>query len=162
MTTKDVLALALEALETIIQYNRDHARDQYGDAEKAERWACVVKAREAITAIKQAQQAQDPLTDEQLEQEFCELVGLTTGINPEAVDTKRALVWFKRGYRHAAPKQAQPEGYKLVPVVATPEMINAGRICPMPTDSEWDEDEDYSAVYRAMLAAAPTPPEAKA
>jgi hypothetical protein len=38
------------ALETIIQYNRDHARDQYGDAEKAERWACVVKAREAINA----------------------------------------------------------------------------------------------------------------
>ena len=60
-----------------------------------------------------------------------------------------------------APKQAEPTGYKLVPVEPTPEMINAGRICPMPTDSEWDEEEDYSAVYRAMLAAAPTPPEAK-
>jgi hypothetical protein len=68
---------------------------------------------------------------------------------------------------HPAPKQAEPigkqslqvpNGYKLVPVEPTPEMVNAGRICPMPTDTEWDEDEDYSAVYRAMLAAAPTPP----
>ena len=39
-----------EAFDTIIQYNRNHARDQYGDAEKAERWACVVKARQALTA----------------------------------------------------------------------------------------------------------------
>jgi len=74
-------------------------------------------------------------------------------------------IWdFAHALMAAAPTGKQslqvPEGYKLVPVEPTPEMINAGRICPMPTDIEWDEDEDYSAVYRAMLAAAPTPPEA--
>ncbi len=51
-----------------------------------------------------------------------------------------------------------PEGYTLVPIVATPEMMAAG-----------DEVEDlyrrgtpetWGKVYRAMLAAAPTPPEA--
>ena len=38
----------LEALETIIQWNRDHAEAQYGDPNKCETWACVVKARAVI------------------------------------------------------------------------------------------------------------------
>lgn len=38
----------LDALETIIQWNRDHAEAQYGDPNKCETWACVVKARAAI------------------------------------------------------------------------------------------------------------------
>ena len=41
------------------------------------------------------------LTDDELEQLFCEITGLITGINPAATDTNRALVWFKRGYRTA-------------------------------------------------------------
>lgn len=36
------------ALELIITWNRDHARDQYGDPDKAESWACVREARKAI------------------------------------------------------------------------------------------------------------------
>ena len=51
--------------------------------------------------------------------------------------------------------QAVPAGFVLVPVEPTPEMVNAGRTTPMPSDSEWDEDDDYRAVYKAMLAAAP-------
>jgi hypothetical protein len=52
------------------------------------------------------------LTDEQLEAEFCSMVGLETGINPAAADTKRALVWFKKGYRFAV---AQPSEAKAKP-----------------------------------------------
>lgn len=38
----------LEALEEIIEMNRQTALDQYGDAEKAESWSCVTIARKAI------------------------------------------------------------------------------------------------------------------
>lgn len=38
----------LEALNQIIEMNRATARDQFGDGEQAERWACVVVARAAI------------------------------------------------------------------------------------------------------------------
>lgn len=41
-----------EALEKLIEMNRQHAEDQYGDADKAESWACVRIAREAINAEK--------------------------------------------------------------------------------------------------------------
>lgn len=37
-----------KALETIIGFNRQQALDQYGNAEKAETWACIKVAREAI------------------------------------------------------------------------------------------------------------------
>jgi hypothetical protein len=37
-----------KALEKIIEMNRQHAEDQYGDANKAESWSCVIVAREAI------------------------------------------------------------------------------------------------------------------
>ena len=36
------------ALEKIIEMNRQQAFDQYGDAEKAETWSCVIVAREAL------------------------------------------------------------------------------------------------------------------
>jgi len=39
----------LEALQTIIGYNRQEAEDKYGDPDKAESWACVRTARAAIT-----------------------------------------------------------------------------------------------------------------
>lgn len=38
----------LDAAEKVIQMNRQHAEDQYGDANKAESWACVVVLRAAI------------------------------------------------------------------------------------------------------------------
>ena len=38
----------LKALEKIVEMNRQHAEDEYGDAEKAESWSCVQVAREAI------------------------------------------------------------------------------------------------------------------
>lgn len=104
MTKDEALALALDALEKIIQYNRNHARDQYGDAEKAERWSCVVKAREAITAIKQAQQAQEPGTFEKARER---------GVFKPALDccpTWYATALRKEGWdaAMAAPKQAKP------------------------------------------------------
>ena len=48
------------------------------------------------------------------------------------------------------------DGWKLVPLEPTAEMLQAGQDTPV---SESDEDalEDYKAVYRAMLAAAPHP-----
>jgi hypothetical protein len=38
----------LKALEKIVEMNRQHAEDEYGDPEKAESWSCVKVAREAI------------------------------------------------------------------------------------------------------------------
>lgn len=38
----------LSALEKIIEMNRATAREQFGDSEQAERWACVTIARAAI------------------------------------------------------------------------------------------------------------------
>lgn len=40
----------VEALNKIISMNRQHAEDQYGDAEKAESWSCIVVARAALAA----------------------------------------------------------------------------------------------------------------
>lgn len=37
-----------EALEEIIAMNRQHAEDEYGDAERAEAWAYVTLARAAL------------------------------------------------------------------------------------------------------------------
>lgn len=64
------------------------------------RWVALVPAEDDCHLAARSQPVLEPLTSEQLEQEFCELVGLETGINSAAVDTKRALVWFKKGYLH--------------------------------------------------------------
>lgn len=37
-----------QALNRIIEWNRQTAQDKYGDPEKAESWACVVEARAAL------------------------------------------------------------------------------------------------------------------
>ncbi|WP_408601377.1 hypothetical protein [Pseudomonas sp. PLMAX] len=44
-----------EALEKIIEMNRQYAVDKYGDAERAETMACVTLAREALKQAKEAQ-----------------------------------------------------------------------------------------------------------
>ena len=56
----------------------------------------------------------------------------------------------------AAPKQAEPEGYKLVPVEPSHAMLLA-------LINEWDSVGGLTMYenYRAMLAAAPTPPKSK-
>jgi hypothetical protein len=46
------------ALLKIIEMNRQHARDQYGDADKAESWSCVRVAREALAAFHNARDDQ--------------------------------------------------------------------------------------------------------
>ena len=38
----------VKALQKIIDFNRDQALHQYGDANKAENWGCVIVARAAI------------------------------------------------------------------------------------------------------------------
>lgn len=43
------------ALTKIIEMNRQHAQDQYGDANKAESWACVTVAREALRGDKKSE-----------------------------------------------------------------------------------------------------------
>jgi len=37
-----------DALVHIIEMNRQHAEDQYGDANKAETWGCVTVARQGL------------------------------------------------------------------------------------------------------------------
>lgn len=62
----------------------------------------------------------------------------------------------------SAPQPAQQpgveseRGWKLVPVEPTPEMLQAGRDVEC-TASDDDCAEDYRAVYKAMMAAAPQP-----
>lgn len=53
-----------------------------------------------------------------------------------------------------------PSGWKLVPVRPTEEMIYEGRQvdCVTSSDEEIDIPEDYIRVYKAMLSAAPQPP----
>lgn len=53
------------------------------------------------------------------------------------------------------PAQAVPDGWRLVPAEPTPEMIQAGRDEPLAGEADEDAPEDYKAVYRAMLYAAP-------
>ena len=43
-----------DALLKIIEMNRQHAEDQYGDPDKAESWACIRVAREAMEAKNEA------------------------------------------------------------------------------------------------------------
>ena len=52
---------------------------------------------------------------------------------------------------------AIPEGWQLVPIEPTPEMIEAGRNAPMilAGNDEDDAPQDYINVYEAMLSAAP-------
>jgi hypothetical protein len=47
-----------DALLKIIEMNRQHARDQYGDADRAESWSCVRVAREALAAFHNARDDQ--------------------------------------------------------------------------------------------------------
>ena len=42
----------VEALEKIIQMNKQQADDQYGDSSKSDSWACVVVARTALSNSK--------------------------------------------------------------------------------------------------------------
>ena len=56
MTTKDVLALALDALERIVENGKRINSSQIMVSETV-----MLEADEAITAIKQAQQAQEPV-----------------------------------------------------------------------------------------------------
>ena len=55
---------------------------------------------------------------------------------------------------YTAPSTKPADGWKLVPIEPTDEMINAGRIAPCTAD-EMDADDDYRDVYKAMLSAAP-------
>jgi hypothetical protein len=52
-----------------------------------------------------------------------------------------------------------PQGWRLVPVEATSAMVKAGVQVPCDpyADSDEAESDDYRKVYRAMLAAAPSP-----
>ena len=47
-----LLAVSQRALRRIIAMNRMHAKDQYGDPEIAESWACVTVARAALEGRK--------------------------------------------------------------------------------------------------------------
>ena len=60
-----------------------------------------------------------------------------------------------------AQQVAVPAGYALVPIEPTLGMIAAGRDHPCVVDDYTEKSvvDDYRAVYQAMLAAAPQPPQ---
>lgn len=45
----EVIEVLLDAVNDVIDYQRREARDKYGDAEKAESWACVKRLRAALS-----------------------------------------------------------------------------------------------------------------
>lgn len=60
-----------------------------------------------------------------------------------------------RDWIETALQVAKQNGYVLVPDVATPEMISAGHLHdPLACDVEGSEVTIYSAIWRAMVAAA--------
>ena len=83
--------------------------NNYGpeDVERLNDWAINAYAALEAAQAENAQPERAPLSDAELEQEFCNITGLETGINPAAADTKRALVWFKKGYAHAIKQGGQ-------------------------------------------------------
>lgn len=48
-----------QAAEKVIAWNRQAAKDQYGDANKAESWACVRELRDAIKFCEQKETGND-------------------------------------------------------------------------------------------------------
>lgn len=50
-----------DALIKIIEMNRQHAKDQFGDADKAESWACVSIARQALKMENQRIKPVEPM-----------------------------------------------------------------------------------------------------
>lgn len=59
---------------------------------------------------------------------------------------------FRHGMRHAAPAGSVPEGYTLVPVAPTPEMIAAGK-----SSVAQLADHRVLKIWSAVIAAAPKP-----
>jgi hypothetical protein len=171
MTTKDVLALALEALEHGVM-----RMNELGEAR-----GCM-PLHEAIAAIKQAQEPVDTeyfgLGPWERDKPISPTAGMNIaqrvlhvgGRNNEAgyvefgsIQAVEALV--RQVLRDLpAPKQAEPEGYKLVPVEPTQEMCDAARWSEYgeETSSQYEVSDDFiKSVWDSLLAAAPNPPEAK-
>ncbi|EBS2695444.1 hypothetical protein ZQ65_25665 [Salmonella enterica subsp. enterica serovar Newport] len=48
-----------QAAEKVIAWNRQEAKDRYGDADKAESWACVRELRDAIKFCEQKETSND-------------------------------------------------------------------------------------------------------
>ena len=66
------------ALEDIIKWNRDHARDQHGDSDIAETWSCVREARSALATVQKLQAQEPPTEDDWLalaERHFASICG---------------------------------------------------------------------------------------
>lgn len=97
------------------------------------------------------------LSDEQIEAEFCNRIGIDHDrLQMATPDTFQACLWFKRGYRAALAATAAPavpEGYKLVPAEPTEKMFTA-------FSRQIEEGVVYVGgfllAYRCMLDAAPT------
>ena len=108
--TKDLLVLADEYAAATAAFARLLAlKDGVDSMSPIAREAGDKRAvlAEAFAALDTAQPERAPLSDAEIEQEFCNITGLETGINPAAADTKRALVWFKKGYAHGIKQGGQ-------------------------------------------------------
>ncbi|MDK1199379.1 hypothetical protein QMT25_20795 [Cronobacter dublinensis] len=113
----------LAALEDIIAYNVQYATDKYGDASKAETMACVRRCREAIARVATLSQSQPVAETDTTSQQFESLVG----------------------------KAVVPEGWKLVPIEPTKEMVAKMRY------HNGGYDKYIKNGYAAMLSVAPEP-----
>jgi hypothetical protein len=165
MTTKDTLALALEALEAA-EFVYTVGLLSPPEAVKAVK----TKRDAAITAIKQAQQAQEPVEPLFFYRPTCngEMYEGPWHTNSTQVrmfpqEKRHELVPL---HPHPAPKQAEPTGYKLVPVEPDESWMYRvihHRHPDLDVGSKaWlDCAREVFHWHSAMLAAAPTPPEAK-
>lgn len=72
------------------------------------------------------------------------------------MSAKTSMAWAAWQAARASAPQGVPEGWQLVPVVPTPEMLNASRWSgsgDVSVNEEWARTE----VWRRMIAAAPQP-----
>lgn len=97
-----------QALDKIIEMNRQNAADQYGDANKAESWACVRVAREAISALSTIIDVSTyAIKLEQIIEAICSGTKLPVSI-PDVQHYKMAEKYLA-SQKQAAPVAAQPE-----------------------------------------------------
>lgn len=94
-------------------------------------------------------------TEEQLREALEGLLDVFT--NPESgeVDRKLAIKDARAALASKPGEVAVPNGWRLVPVQPTPEMVRAAQNCPEGHGQKWHSV--HKAKWAAMLAAAPTP-----
>jgi len=147
---RQALLDALQSQAERIKELRLQVVSAFGQAQEA------LEERDTIRAKLAALQVNAGLVDACGRYEAALMAAFPNGAHGEAFTQWNEARKLLAKRAQAAPAVGVPDGYVLVPVEPTPEMIRQGRITPCTAD-EMDADDDYRAVYKAMLAASAQP-----